>query len=347
MRQIEALARLFHRPLSLFFGDAVPQVPPLAAEYRRLPGVTIGQESPELRLAIRQMSSRRETMIELLKELGEEPPAFALFAHLSEAPSAIADRLRAALKIELSVQLGWPNDWRAWAEWRGAAESIGVLAFQFPRVTLEEARGLSLLRFPLPVAGVNSKEQPESRSFTLLHEVVHIMLAAGSEEVPALRETRVGDAWSAVERFAEEVASRVLVPEDALQTHAERSAGAHGEWSIGEVRGLARKFHISPLAMATRLRASGYLDWEGYNDWKAAWTAYVRTLPPRKGGPVHPIAQALGRAGRPYTQVVLDALASNRITAVNASRYLGLKFEHFEKLRESLSARPGSGGDDE
>jgi hypothetical protein len=34
--------------------------------------------------------------------------------------------------------------------------------------------------------------------------------------------------------------------------------------------------------------------------------------------------------------VVLEALHSNRITAVEASRYLDLKYEHFGKLREKI-----------
>ena len=99
--------------------------------------------------------------------------------------------------------------------------------------------------------------------------------------------------------------------------------------------------------MATRLRASGYIDWAFYRAWKQGWDAYVATLTPRTGGFAHPIDQTLSRAGRPYTQVVLEALAANRITPVNAARYLDLKFEHFDRLKESLQGRPGSGGDDE
>jgi len=43
--------------------------------------------------------------------------------------------------------------------------------------------------------------------------------------------------------------------------------------------------------------------------------------------------KAVNRAGRPFAQLVLEALAANRITPVDASRYLDLKFEHFDKLR--------------
>ena len=347
LRQIEELAAFLHRPLSVFFQPNPPQVPPVSAEYRRLAGVVAGAESPELRLALRKMSGRRETMLELLGELAEAAPAFGLSARLDEEPAVVAARLRAALSVELSAQLGWANEWQAWAAWREAVERLGVLVFQFPKVELSEVRGLSLLRFPLPVAGVNSKEWPDSRSFTLLHEVAHLMLAAVQAEQPSAREPRTGEAWAPVEQFAESVASQTLVPEAALQEAIRAARLPRNGWDIGDVRTLARRFRITPLAMATRLRASGVFDWAFYHQWKANWEAYVATLPPKPGGFAHPITKSLGRAGRPFTRVVLEALAANRITAVNASRYLDLKFEHFQGLRDALQTRPGAGGGDE
>jgi len=44
----------------------------------------------------------------------------------------------------------------------------------------------------------------------------------------------------------------------------------------------------------------------------------------------------LGRGGRPFAQLVIEALDSNRITAVDASRYLDLRFDHILKLRSEL-----------
>ncbi len=347
LKQVENLARLYHRPLSLFFQPKPPALPPLATEYRRLPGIVPGEESPELRFALRKMSARRETMLQLLVELGESTPVFDQIAHLSEAPATVAARLRASLAVSPEDQRDWANEWQAWAAWREAIERIGVLVFQFPKVPLAEARGLSLLRTPLPVAAVNPKEVPESRSFTLIHEVVHLMLAAGKEEAPAARESRDNDAWAAVERFAEETASHTLVPEAMLAQEIRAGDFPRHDWDIGDVRSLSRRFKITPLAMATRLRASGYFDWNHYLGWKRSWDAYVATLKPRSGGFAHPVAMTLGRAGKPFTQTVLEALATNRITVVNAAHYLDLKAEHFEKLKGALTTRPGSGGDDE
>lgn len=348
MRQLERLAKMYHRPLGVFFRNKAPVLPPLSTEYRRLTGVTPGEESPELRLAVRKMLNRRETMVNLLEELGEHVPVFGLVAHFNEMPATVAARLRAAIALTVEVQLNWTTEWQAWGAWRMAIESIGVLVFQFPGVSLEEARGVSLLHWPMPVAGVNSKElSPEARSFTLIHELVHLMLAAGHEERPAATETRRGPAWQAVERFAEETASHVLVPEGALARMASSINPSGADWDLARVRGLARKFRITPLAMATRLRSSGYFDWAFYRRWKEMWQAHVATLKPRGGGFATPVGKTLGRAGQPFTQVVLEAMSANRITANQAARHLDLKFEHFGKLKDALRARPGVGGSDE
>lgn len=347
LRQVENLARFLHRPLSVFFMPRPPQLPPLATEYRRLPDVEPGHESPELRLALRQMLTRRENALNLMGELGETIPAFNLRAHLRESPAEVGQHLRLATGVDVATQLGWANEYEAWREWRAAIERLGVLVFQFPKVSLSEVRGLALLRTPMPVAAVNGKEIPEARAFTLCHEVVHLMLAASNEEVSAARERRRGNEWLDVERFAEVAASHALVPENALQDMIGQLGLLRAEWSIENVRRVAKRFGLTPLATATRLRESGFMAWAQYNQWREQWQAYVAALPPRKSGFATPMEKAVNRAGRPFAQLVLEALSANRITSVDASRYLDLKFEHFDKLRAHLTTGPGEVSSDE
>lgn len=340
-RQIENLARFFHRPLSLFFQSAPPELPPLAAEYRRLPGVEVGAESPTLRLAIRQMLNRRGLALDLLEELGVPLTAFELVAHLHERADEVGARLRARLGLSIEAQLSWSNEWQAWRAWRTASEASGVLVFQFAKVTLEEARGVSLLDWPLPVVGLNSKETvPEAKAFTLLHELVHLMLARGHEERPALLERRGAAEWQKVERFAESAASHALVPEIALEQAIGGARTLNRIWSISEVQRLARRFRITPLALATRLRESGYMSWPHYLEWRGQWTEFVATLPKRGGGFASPAEKVVGRAGRPFVRLVLEAMEANRISSVDAARHLELKFQHFDQLRALLGG-PG------
>jgi hypothetical protein len=197
------------------------------------------------------------------------------------------------------------------------------------------------------VVAINGKEFPDAKAYTLLHEVVHLMLAQAHEEAPALQEHRSPAAWKDVERFAEAAASYALLPESALQ-HMIRQLGLQdAAWDIENVRRLARKFRLTPLATATRLRESGFMTWTQYNRWRAEWTAYVEQLPPRRGGFAMPEVKAVNRAGRPFAQLVLEGLATNRITPVDAARYLDLKFEHFDRLRTYLLESPAIGSFDD
>lgn len=349
VRQTQELARYYHRPFGVFFLPQPPSVPPLAAEYRRLPGVRPGVESPEFRLALRTMLQRREVALQLNEELGFTLAEFRTAAHIAEGPVAVGKRLRDALGIAIEEQLAWRDEWQAWREWRSAVEESGVLVFQFPKVPLEQTRGVSLLDFPLPAVGINSKESaPGARIYSLVHELIHIALALGKEETVALREPRSDSQWMEVERFTEEAASEAIIPPSALENQLRGMPVPREGWDVARIRSLGSKFRVTPLAMATRLRSAGAMSWEGYRRWRAEWGDYVSSLKPRKGGIASPVDKTLGRAGRPFVQLVLEALDANRITAVDASRYLDLRFDHIEKLRAELTtgAAGSSGVDD-
>jgi hypothetical protein len=137
------------------------------------------------------MLQRRQVTLELSEELGQAWPEFKTSAHQSDGASRVGQRLRSALGVTIEQQRAWRDEWHAWREWRAAVESAGVLVFQFPKVPLEQARGVSLFEFPVPVVGINSKEgSPGARVYSLLHELVHVALAVGRDEQVALTERR-------------------------------------------------------------------------------------------------------------------------------------------------------------
>lgn len=339
LRQAEKMAKLYNRPFSVFCLPNPPQTTPLAAEYRRLPNVNPGSESPELRLAVRQMIYRRKIAIALSEELGDKLEDFSYNVSLYSNPEEMAGKLREKLDISVETQLAWSNEFIAWHAWRVAVEKLGVLVFQFGKVNLEEVRGLSLLEFPLPVIGINSSEIPASKPFSLIHELVHIMLANADEEKPALMEKRSEQAWAKVERFAEAVAGAVLAPADSLlNEEVIKHRATSSDWSIHEVRRLSRRYKMTPTAMITRLLFIKQCSPTAYRRWTLAWGEYLKEHPPKKGGGIAtPSQKALNRNGRSFTRLVLEAFTLDRITSLNASRYLGLNFPHIENLRRDLA----------
>ncbi|OGU55081.1 MAG: hypothetical protein A2V66_13750, partial [Ignavibacteria bacterium RBG_13_36_8] len=272
IRQVEKLAKDYHCSYSMFSLKQPPEVTPLAKEYRRLPGVKPGSESPELRIALRDMIYRRRVALNLMNELGESWNEFSFSAKLNENPEELALRIRSFLGITNQIQFSWKNNSDAWKDWRNAIESVGVLVLLFSDVEPEEVRGVSLFHTLLPVIGINNHEISASRPFTLIHEFVHILLANGLEEKPAIDEKRPENEWNKVERFAEQVTGAVLIPKEAVANEQLISCRqSSSEWSISEVWKLARRYKVTPSAFATRLLVLNLVTPTAYRKWKDSW----------------------------------------------------------------------------
>lgn len=339
LRQAESLAKFYHCAYSVFCLLEPPTVKPLAAKYRRLPCVAPGEESPDLRYALRQMLQQRQLSLWLTDDLGEQTDSFSFKIRLSEAPESAATRLREILRIPGNVQCAWRDEFQAWRAWREAVEHLGVLVFQFSKVSPEEVRGISILDFPAPVIGVNAKEIPASKPFTLLHELVHIALSNAREELPALEERRSAREWGSVEQFAEEVAGAVLLPRSLLQEDSAISVHQPQDpWTLSDIRSLARRFKVTPSALITRLLRTGQCTPTAYRNWKEEWAAYLKLHPPKPSfGIATPAQKAVNRNGQPFTRLVLEALTRERITSTDAAFYLNLRYPHVEALRRDFA----------
>ena len=344
LAQAERLAKLYERPLAIFSLPSPPQVLPLAMEYRRLPGVRPGAEPPELRLAMRRLVHRRRLALHLYADLGDDPPEFTLRANLREDVEQVGERLRAALTVRLSEQFAWLSEFAAYRAWRVAVERLGVLVCQMPGKGLGEVSGTAIVHFPLPVVGISSKELPLRKPFTLLHEAVHLALAAADEEKPASQERRDDPGWLAVERFCEAAASAALMPLDAVRTDedvvAQRRAG---QWDVAGIRRIAKRFRVTPTAVATRLWRMRMMTAASYARWKEAWQAHRQAHPDRPTfGIASPAEKAVSRNGPLFTSLVLSALSNERISSVDACHHLDLGFGHVETLRRGWIEKPAA-----
>ncbi len=338
LRQAERLAALYHRPLPVLFLAKPPPVVLLAAEFRHLPGVRPGEESPELRLALRTLRRRREIALELMEENEEQPPGFKLSARLREEPEIVGKRLRESMGITIEDQRGWADEYEAWRTWRDRAEALGMLVFQIPFVALRQMRGVSLFREPLPVVGINSKDHPLARIFTLIHEITHLMLLVGGDEKAASEEKRKIAEWNELERFTDSVAAATLMPLDMILTDQDVVGhNGHDSWSTEEVSRLARRYRVSPVAFMTRLATLNRVSWAFYGEWRLEWEKKWENRPKSKqtGGPSR-TDTILSRVGPTYASLIMDSLARDLITPLAASDALDLKVHHFDSLKSAL-----------
>lgn len=256
-----------------------------------LPTPPTGQEPPpDYRSASghgREPISRR-TRRELrraryLQELVSEAkflPATALPRVRAEHSAASA--ARAALGVSLERQIAWRNEHEAFREWRAALNRLGTLVLQFP-LALDEVRGFSLatLRGRPPVIVVNQSDWANSRVFTLLHELGHLVLA---------RDGGICDPWrhgprassTSLEAKCNRFAGEVLVPSEHLELQpeaqllrAERDAAAR----IRLLRTLGTRYRVSAQVIWYRVHQRKFVSDTAFRD---LWSELRPPAKPRR-----------------------------------------------------------------
>ena len=145
-------------------------------DFRMQPGVSQRPYAPRLNAEIRQARLHREDALELAREIEQGIPPFANRASLDESPEIVATRVRQILGITLEKQFSIRRNEDALKAWKAAVEARSVLIFETSRIPQDEMRGVSLPTDVLPISILNGGDAHAGRTFTLLHELTHLLL---------------------------------------------------------------------------------------------------------------------------------------------------------------------------
>src|SRR6476660_2732460 len=179
IKQLRTLANAYKRPIAAFFLPQAPRIPDPPRDFRRTLGHEAIVESPGLRIEVRKAVLRRKAALELLALEDKEPQRLGFTLRRDLQPETAGEQVRDLLGVQLKTQFQWQSQYDALNGWRDAIERIGVLVTQMQDVPPAEASGFSVAELPLPVIVANIKDSPRRRVFTLLHELVHILLREG------------------------------------------------------------------------------------------------------------------------------------------------------------------------
>ncbi len=341
INQLRTLARIYKRPLAVFYLPEPPRRFDAMRDFRRLPERGTREHSPELNLAIRQARVRREVVVELTRELGSRLPQiqFNAAAVRSDA-DGFAEASRRLLGVELTEQFSWRDKYKALNKWIAAVERTGALVFQTSDVDLREMRGFSLYEPVLPVIVANAQDSPRGRIFTILHEFAHVLLHSGG--LCDLHErSQPNNDNERTEVFCNRVAGAILVPREALRAEM-RSAGPQPlKTSLdATVGGLADKFSVSQEVVLRRLLSMGIVSQTLYQTKREDYLKrYVEGKP--AGGFASPSVLAVRDLGRQFVRVVVDAYRQEAITSADLSEFLGVRLKHLPKIEQAVFRTEG------
>ena len=340
MSQLRRMTAVYKRLLSDFYLPAPPFDAALPHDFRRLPGEVALRYSRALRYLLRAARQRRELALDFATELEEPPQPLTEFLSERRDTEQAGAELRSFLDVPLGLQRTWREPRASYNGWRGAVERKSILVFQAAGIPTTEMLGFSLGERPLPVIGVNRKLQPNGRTFTLLHECVHIFLGEssicdieeGAPRPPAEQQAEV---------FCNAVAGAALVPMDALLNEPlVRSQLGRHDWSHDELGTLARNFGVSPHVVLRRLLTAGRTSESHYNRQRALWGSifkdtsapdpdadYKRNMP----------QEVVSDLGKPFTRLVVSSYLNSYTSLSDVSRHLGLRASQVPKVQELLA----------
>lgn len=334
MPQLRRMATLYKRQLSDFYLPMPPQEGPLPHDFRRLPGDGLFHYGRALRYQLRQARFRRDLALDLAEEQAVPIGQLPTVAKAGD-PEGLGGEIRELLKVSETEQRSWRDPRRSYNAWRSRVEAAGVLVFQVSGVPPSEMLGFSLTERPLPIIGINRKLAPNGRTFTLMHEVVHVLL--GESSLCDIEESFARPPQEqAMEVFCNAAAAAALVPRDLLL--ADPLVKPHAkprEWSDEELDAIARNFGVSKHVVLRRLLTFGRTTQSFYASRAASWRVYEPTSVKEDAEFKRNMPQEIvSDLGRPLVRMIVESYLNSNLSLSDTSRYLGLRAGQVDKVRE-------------
>lgn len=327
-RQLTLMATKLDRPLGFFFA-APPQSTdvPDTADFR-------GRGDDELPSILVKEMRRAEQHRDSMLDLAGRPDRRIRMETIdwTSAPARAADLRREFGLTDFFVPPESTNS-QVFNFWRGLIEERGVLVFQTTRIPLDAFRGLSVYHDDLPLIMVNGADSNTAKTFTLFHEIAHLVNRTSG--MCALRQS-VNE-----EAVANSFAACFLMPEAAV--HARITGEVSDPVIASDV--LARHFKVSPLAAAVRLRTLGLID-DGEleavrADSDERW-ARARAAQKNSEGFVPPWRLRYRDLGPNYIGTVARALEERRVDMVDATYLLNARVPMIEQMLDEYYRTGGA-----
>lgn len=333
INQAKKLASFYKIPFGTFFLPKPPKTDrPKQVDYRRALPFGAFEDSVKINNEIRNAMNKRELYIELLEVLETPIPHFNALINNAEDYIKVADRIRNLLNIDYTKQKTWRND-DAFNYLRASIERIGILVFQAKDIDVKIMRGMAVYNEILPVVIVNRKDDKKARCFSLIHELVHVMLKTSSL-------CDFSEVVSDIEVYCNKIAGECLVPRTILKQESLYRTRDKGEWKDWEIVSLAKTFSVSREVILRRLLDLGNITKTFYTD---KVDAYYKEFLERKvekkdkgKAIVLPPTDAISRHGKPFLRTVFEAYNSDILSGADVASILDIKTKHFNKIAEEV-----------
>ncbi|MBS1759152.1 MAG: ImmA/IrrE family metallo-endopeptidase [Bacteroidetes bacterium] len=330
--ELKEFSKAYKRTIATLLLSEPPKEKPLPADRRTVNSEELGNFHEKTIMAVRKARALAQSYVELRQELGIEIPKLNVFASINEQPKAVAVKVREMLNLdEVSEIKNINNALEAYIE---KVELLGVAVFQLS-LTQDKLRGFSITDDIIPIIGIKrGGEQAHSKTFTLFHELGHILLNEGGL-CDLSEKTNIQ-----IEKWCNSFAAEVLIPTSEflqMEKVIEQQRSGNKIWAKKDLVELANYFHVGPLAILRTLLENKLTTSAFYKEKHQAWNkpSFGRAKNP-EGRNI--AKETIKEKGKTYISLAFSAYDQNRIDLKDLSDFLGIKLSYIPKTRQLLHA---------
>lgn len=324
---LRRMSQQYHRPLLTFYLPRVPEPAELGQDFRTLPDQ--GDPSNVLLASLLRDVKARQALVREALEDDEEAAEVALVGSQPDITSAdvLSEALVKAIRFERAQFRARQSAKDAFAYLRGLVEAKGVFVLLAgdcgswqTAIEVSIFRGFAIADPLAPFVVVNDRDAESAWSFTLLHEVGHLLLG----------ETGIsgGAPTGRIEQLCNDAAAATLIaPAEIAELPLQGGMG-----DVFEINALADRCRVSRTMVAYQLFRSRRLaldQWEQLRDrfhdeWLASRAAQRERNKTGSGGPDWYVVRR-HRLGSALLNVARQGVADGSLTPTRAARMLGVK----------------------
>ncbi|MCV9388943.1 ImmA/IrrE family metallo-endopeptidase [Reichenbachiella ulvae] len=333
IRQAEKLAKSYKRPFALFFLPEIPNDFQPLQDFRKSDSKNLTTGSIFI---IREIQQKQNWLSEVMEESGESKLSFIGKFSLNNSPTEVAEDIIKTLGISRNMN-GQESSVKYWVD---QIEANGIFvsrtSFIHSRLLLDkdELQGFAIADPYAPFVFVNSQDWDAPQLFTLIHELAHLWIAETGISNDVEMDSNNSNP---IERFCNEVAASVLMPEELIKSFDYRVYD-----NSKSVFRTAKTLGVSSFALIVRALNLSIISFDHYQTLKAQvqndFNEFLvreeekkQKAKQREGGP-NPYLLRVNKNSRLFTQLVLDAFRGGNIEPTQASTLLNTSINNFSKL---------------
>jgi Zn-dependent peptidase ImmA (M78 family)/DNA-binding XRE family transcriptional regulator len=323
--QLEQLAKIYRRPIAVFFMPKLPAIIEPKADFRMLPDEFTDDLPSSIILMYRKAKLMQLNLIDIFKDsnikncLGEFEDL-----NLSDV-TLLSIKLREILKVSFEDQISWKNSNNAFNQWRSKLEENGIFVFR-DAFKQDNYYGFCLYDSTYPVIYINNTSTKTRQIFTLFHELAHLIFKVSGIDIEDDYLDYYESSYKNIEILCNKFAGEFLFPDDLFLAE-------NLKFSEENVTLLSSKYSISREFVLRKYLNFKMISHEIYNHYTQEWIKQFRNKK-SKGGDYYLTKKAY--LGENYISLVFKNYYQGKYNIDKVSEYLNIKTSQIPKFESML-----------